>query len=91
MYGRDEVRDMSIAKGTTIFDGQLYKEGDEIWDLGSFVATSVNGKIRDYEGLSRDIDKLPRYDDLGTGSSAFCLDTGQLFKYEKTTKTWYEL
>lgn len=82
---------MSIAKGTTIFDGQLYNEGDEIPDLGSFVATSVDGNIRDYEGLSKDFDKLPKYNDLGTGSSAFLIDTGQLYEYEATTKTWYEL
>lgn len=79
-----------IAKGTTIYDGQLYKEGEEIHDLGSFVATSVNGGVRGYEGLSKDIYKLPKYNDLQTGSSAFCVDTGQLFKYEATTKMWYE-
>lgn len=82
---------MSIAKGPTTFDGQIYEKGDEIPDLGSFVATSVNGSIRDYEGLSVDLAKLPKYENLGTGSSAFCIDTGQLFEYEATTKTWYEL
>lgn len=65
--------------------------GKEVKDLGSFVVTSVDGEIQNYEGLSRDIGKLPKNEDLATGSSALCLDTGQLFKYEKTTKTWYEL
>lgn len=82
---------MSIAKGTVNFDGHFYEKGQEIPDLGTFVATSIDGNIRNYEGLSADIGKLPKYDDLETGSSAFCLDTGQLFKYEKTTKQWYEL
>lgn len=86
-----EVVVLSIAKGAMVYDGQYYKDGDEIHDLGSFVATSVDGKIRSYQGLSKDIDKLPKYDDLGTGSSALCVDTGQFYKYEKTTKQWYEL
>lgn len=81
---------MNIANGKVVFDGHSYSEGETIPDLGSFVATSVDGKIRNYEGLAKDVSKLPKYDDLGTGSSAFCVDTGQLFKYEKTTKTWYE-
>ena len=48
-------------------------------------------KVRNYNGLSKDIEKLPKYSDLMTGSSAFCGDTGQLLNYESTTKTWYEL
>lgn len=80
-----------IAQGNVVHDGQFYQKGDEIWDLGTFVATSVDGNIRNYEGLSADISKLPKYDDLPTGSSAFCVDTGDLYKYEKTTKKWYKL
>lgn len=79
-----------IAENNTVYDGQLYKKGEEIHDLGSFVATSISGNIRNYEGLQKDISKLPTYDSLSTGSSAFCVDTGKLFKYEATTKTWYE-
>lgn len=79
------------AETNVVIDGQFYKQGDEIWDLGSFVSTSVSGQIRNYEGLSSDVSKLPKYDDLQTGSSAFCIDTGDLYKYEKTTKTWYKL
>lgn len=78
------------AENLTYFDGHWYGKGDEIPDIGSFVSTSSTEKIRNYEGLARDVNKLPKYDDLETGSSAFCVDTGQLFKYEKTTKTWYE-
>lgn len=80
-----------IAKTLTYLDGHWYEPGDEIPDLGSFVAMPGSEKIRNYEGLSSDISKLPKYDDLGTGSSAFCIDTSQLLKYEATTKTWYEL
>lgn len=69
------------------YDGQVYDSQDEVWDLGSFVATSVKGKIRNYEGLSKDVGKLPHY--VATGSSALCLDTGDYYKYEKSTDTWY--
>lgn len=80
-----------IADSNITYDGQFYKKGEEIWELGSFIATSIEGNIRNYEGLSKDINKLPKYDNLMTGSTAFCIDTSQLFEYEATTKTWYEL
>ena len=79
------------AENLTYFDGHWYNPGDELPDLGSFVAMPASDKVRNYSGLSRDIGKLPIYSDLMTGSSAFCVDTGQLFNYESTTKTWYEL
>lgn len=77
------------AKTTTIKDGQTYHAGDEIPDLGSWVATSVKEGVRSYEGLSKDLDKLPHY--CATGSGALCLDTGEYYKFEKTTDTWYKL
>ncbi len=80
-----------IADNLIIMDGHWYEPGQEVPDLGSFVAMPGSDKVRNYEGLSADVGKLPKYDDLETGSSAFCIDTGQFFKYEKTTKTWYEL
>lgn len=80
-----------IAENYVIYDGHSYNKGEEVPDLGSLVAMPGSDKIRNYEGLSKDKNKLPKYDDLETGSSAFFYDTGQAFKYEKTTKTWYEL
>lgn len=65
------------AENITFFDGHWYETGADLPDLGSFVAMPGSTNIRNYEGLE-------------TGSSAFCVDTGQLLKYEKTTKTWYE-
>lgn len=76
------------SAGTTIVDGQTYRDGEEIWDLGSLVCTSTDpGGIRHYEGLAKDKDKLPHY--VETGSSCLMLDTGDYYKYEKTTDTWY--
>lgn len=80
---------MRKNENVTLVDGQHYHPGDEIWDLGSFVATSTKGRIRNYEGLSKDVEKLPHYVD--TGSSAFCLDTGDFYKYLRSTGIWYKI
>ena len=73
-----------------IVDGVEYNKGDEIWDLGSFVAVEARGMMRSYEGLSKDAPgKLPHY--VSSGSSAFCLDTGDMYKFHEQTDTWYIL
>ena len=46
--------------------------------------------LRGYELLSSDVGKLPTSDNLMTGSSAYCIDTGDYYKYEATTKQWYK-
>lgn len=46
--------------------------------------------LRGYELLSADVGKLPTSDNLMTGSSAYCIDTGDYYKYEATTKQWYK-
>ena len=66
--------------------GQTYKAGEDVPDMGSVVCTSSNGNIRNYEGLSKDVDKLPHY--VGTGSSFIATDTADIYKYEKTTDKW---
>ena len=71
-------------------DDKIYKAGEDVPELGSIVCTQSSGKVRSYELLSADLSKLPKYDDLETGSSAYCIDTGSYYKYESTTKTWNE-
>ena len=80
------------SNGSSFVDGQACKDGEEIWDLGSLVCTTVPLRgVRKYEGLSKDVDKLPHYKDLSTGSSCLMVDTGEFYKYEKSTDTWYKL
>ena len=81
---------MAKAESTIVFDGHTYQKGEEIPDLGSLVCTNSQGRIRNYEGHYTDKNKLPKYDDLATGSSAFLSDNGNfvLFKYYSDTKTW---
>lgn len=78
------------AESNTVYDGHSYKKGEEIPDLGSLVCTNSDGNIREYDGQYTDRYKLPKYDDLGTGSSAFLSDNGNfyLYMYYANTKTW---
>lgn len=85
-----------VAEKNTTVDGQYYKKGDEIWDLGSFVCVDVRGMQRDYQGFLSDKSKLPKYDNLGTGSTATLIDpTGTestiIATYQASTKTWYNM
>lgn len=86
-----------IATKRTIIDGQHYEVGDEIWDLGLLECVEVrDGNQRDYQGPISEKWKLPKYDNLGTGSTATLVDpTGAestiIAKYQSSTKTWYNM
>lgn len=62
----------------------------ETLDMGSFVISGKKGNVYEFKGLSKDVSKLPKVQSIGTGSTAYCIDNGILYMYEKTTKTWYE-
>lgn len=85
-----------VADRYMVVDGQEYKIGEEIWDLGSLQCIETHGNKREYQGFLSDKLKLPKYDDLGTGSSATLIDpTGTestlIGRYDAPTKTWYNL
>lgn len=88
---------MAIATSYTAFDGHTYKPGEEIPSLGSFIATRVNGKIRHYQGLSKDFyllkaaSKTEKYNDLETGSTALLLDTSEKYRFETADNEWYKV
>lgn len=71
-------------------DGHFYEKIEDAPDLGGLVGHINPDGTRSYEGHYSDRMKLPRYDDLVTGSSAFLSDNGsfKLFKYYADTKTW---
>lgn len=84
------------AEFDIVVDGQTYKAGEEIPDMGSIYCTDIKGKQRSYFGFKEDVAKLPKYNDLETGSSAMLVDkngTGstEVYKYHSLTKTWYKL
>lgn len=59
---------------------------------GSFKLVEVKGNHKMFMGLSSDVTLLPNeMQNTITGSSAFCVDTGEVWFYEETTKTWYQV
>lgn len=43
----------------------------------------------DLYGLSEDVDKLPT-EGINSGSTAFCVDTGDVYIFLRYTKQWYK-
>ena len=83
---------MAVADKTMVVDGQTYKPGDTLPDLGSLVCVDANGNRRDYEGLLTDVSKLPHY--VESGSSALLYDgqgNTEVYEFHKPTNTWYKL
>lgn len=50
-----------IASGTIIIDGQTYRKGDIIHDLGGWDCVDTDGSKRYYWGKSSEVDKLPQW------------------------------
>lgn len=68
-------------------DNQIYEEGEQVWDLGSWEHVGdPEATRRDYQGLEADIPKLPHYVDAG--STATCLDTGKYLVFHKKLDEW---
>ena len=79
-----------------VFDGQTYENESEIPDMGSIQCVEVRGNQRDYQGFVQDSQKLPKYDGLGTGSSAILIDPNGvestiIGKYDAPTKQWLNM
>ena len=86
-----------IAEHDMVVDGQKYKKGQEIWDLGSIQCISdEKSPQRSYFGYVQDKNKLPKYPSLATGSSAKLLDPNGVEKtiianYDAQTQRWINL
>lgn len=79
-----------------VFDGQTYENENDIPDMGSIQCVEVRGNQRDYQGFVQDSQKLPKYDDLGTGSTATLIDPNGvestiIGKYDAPTKRWLNM
>ena len=79
-------------------DGQRYVDEESKLDIGSWVAYKVSpGNVREYVGLSTDVDKLPKYkfsekgEALGGGSTALCTDTSEVYIYNPSDDSWKKL
>lgn len=71
------------------FDGHEYKKETDIPDFGSIqnIWSSADGKTRNYQGHTVDALKLPKYDDLATGSKATLIDPNGI---EPTIIAYYD-
>ena len=59
---------------------------------GSFKLVEVAGNHKMFMGLSSDVTLLPNeMENTITGSTAFCVDTGEVYFYEESSKTWYQV
>ena len=71
-------------------DGKVYPEG-EAPDLGSITPVSNIDGVREYRLLSKDIGILrSAVTYCGSGSTAYCVDTGDVLMFHADTKQWYE-
>ncbi len=89
LLGVLEKRRKMKADKNMVVDGVFYRQGDDIWDLGSFETTNVIGMIRNYQGFSEDVSKLPHY--VHPGSTAFLIDTGERMIFHGKTNKWYKV
>lgn len=78
-----------IAENNQVVDGQTYEAGEQIWDLGSIECIDVDGGKRKYQGLSKDVGKLPPYVD--SGSSCVMLDTGDVYFFHGKSNSWIKM
>ena len=81
-----------------LYDGIWYQRKADAPNLGSLQCVEAHGPndmIRQYSGLKSDFDKLPKYDKAGvrkvtlmTGSTFIAADSGEVYTYVATNKTW---
>lgn len=78
---------MAKATHRMIIDHKIINVGDDIPDLGSFKFT-VNGygQRAELSGNSADVSKLPT--DVKQDSSAYCVDTAELYMFDETNEEW---
>ena len=68
-------------------DGKIFNVGDDLPDLGSFkFVTGHYGEVAELSGNSADISKLPT--DVKQGSSAYIVDTQELYMFDETNVEW---
>ena len=68
-------------------NGKYFEVGDDLPDLGSLIFVSGGyNQIAEIEGNSEDASKLPT--DVKQGSSAYMVDTQQVYKFDETNAEW---
>lgn len=64
----------------------------ETEQYGSFKLVEVKGNHKSFMGLSSDVYLLPNnMKNTCVGSTAFCIDTGDVYFYDDTNKQWVQI
>ncbi len=50
--------------------------------------TDLGNHRREYYCLAKDVPNLPKDDEMYTGCTAYCVDTGDLLMYDAENKAW---
>ena len=67
-------------------------EYDATSEFGSIRLVETKQKnVRNYVLNSTDKDKLSKITNAGSGSMAYCTDTGELLMYNEADKIWHEV
>jgi len=78
-----------MAKATyrQVINHKVFNVGDDLPELGSLIFVSGGyGEIAEIEGNSADVSKLPT--DVKQGSSAYMVDTQDVYKFDETNAQW---
>ena len=79
-----------MAKATyrQVINGQVYNVGDDLPEYGSLRFVCLKDGRSEIEGNAADISKLPTW--VKQGSSAYFVDTKQVFKFDEANSQWVE-
>lgn len=78
---------MAKATHRMVIDHKIINVGDDIPELGSIKFTAGGyGEKAELELNSADVSKLPT--EVKQGSSAYVVDTGDLYKFDETNEEW---
>lgn len=72
--------------------GMKFNDNEPNPDFGSIEMIGMYGNdTNNYTLNSADEDKLNQITNAGSGSMAYCVDTGKLLMYSKPDNKWYEV
>ena len=70
----------------------MFFDDTAVIDFGSIDMVEVKQRnVRNYTLNAVDKDKLSKITNAGSGSMAYCTDTGELLMYNEADKTWHEV
>lgn len=78
-----------MAKATyrQVINGKVFEVGDTLPELGSLIFTGGGyNQIAEIEGNSADVSKLPT--EVKQGSTAYMVDTQDVYKFDETNAQW---